>query len=162
MALMKRNPLAAMEAWNREWPIAYSLERLQRDMNKLFGDFFRGDIRDRDFLTMREWSPSVDVTETKDAYVMKAELPGVSKNDVKITLDNNMITIRGEKRSEEEKNIDGVHRTERRFGTFERSFSLPGSVRSDQIDARFADGVLTITVPKTEESKQRVVDVKVK
>jgi HSP20 family protein len=162
MALIKRNPTKELELWNKDFPVPRAIDRLQREMNRAFDDFFRGDLFDTSSNLNQPWSPAVDISETKDSYLIHAELPGVKKDEVKITMHDNLISIRGEKKSETEKKDENYHRVERSYGVFERSFSLPGTVKSDAIDAKYDDGVLTITLPKTEEAKVKVIDVKVK
>ena len=162
MPLIKRNPSKELELWNREFPVPRAIDRLQREMNRAFDDFFRGDLFDTGSALAQSWSPAVDVSETKDSYVIHAELPGVKKDEVKITMHDNLLSIRGEKKSETEKKEENFHRVERVYGAFERTFSLPGSVKSDNIEAKYNDGVLTITLPKTEEAREKIIDVKVK
>lgn len=162
MSLIKRNPTKELELWNKDFPVPRAIDRLQREMNRAFDDFFRGDLFDTSSFLSHTWSPAIDVSETNDTYVIHAELPGVKKDEVKITMHDNLITIRGEKKNEVEKKAENYHRIERSYGTFERSFSLPGTVKSDSIEAKYDDGVLTITLPKTEDAKEKVVDVKVK
>ena len=162
MSLIKRNPSKELELWNRDFPIPRALDRLRREMNHAFDDFFRGDLLDNEFSFAQGWSPAVDISETKDSYVIHAELPGMKKDEVKITMNDNVITIRGEKKNEAEKKEANYHRIERAHGMFERSFALPGSVLGDAIEARYDEGILTITLPKTEEAKEKVIDVKVK
>lgn len=102
----------------------------------------------------------VDVVENNEAYVIKAELPGISKNDVKITLHENVLTIKGEKKQEKEEKDRNFHRVERSYGSFERSFTLPSGVKDDKIEAAYKDGILTITLPKAEEAKPKEIEVK--
>ena len=107
------------------------------------------------------WSPSVDVAENDAAYVVTAELPGAKKEDVSLELHGDVLTIRGEKRSEREEKNERRHLVERTFGSFERSFTLPQNADGDRVAATFKDGVLTVTIPKTEAHKPRQVDIKV-
>jgi HSP20 family protein len=130
-------------------------------MNRLFDNFFRGDIRDEDS-TLMAWTPAVDISEHDDEYLVKVELPGVNKEDVKITLESNILTIRGEKKQEKETKNENYHRVERNYGSFQRSFTLPTVVKSDKIDAVYKDGVLSISLPKAEEAKPKQIEVKVK
>ncbi len=134
---------------------------MQREINKMFGDFFRTD-RDESSLLARDWKPAADFVEEDDAYVAKVELPGVRKDDVKITMQDNVLTIRGEKKEEKKGKEGGAHRVERFYGSFQRSFSLPASVNSNGIEAEYKEGILTITMPKAEEAKPRQIEVKVK
>jgi len=127
----------------------------------MFDSFFRG-TTDEEGLQVSPWNPVVDIAEHDQAYVLNVELPGVTRNDVKIVVQDNQLMIRGEKKQKKESRSASYHRVERSFGTFQRTFSLPTSVKADRIDASFADGVLTVTVPKAEEAKAKEIEVKVK
>lgn len=135
---------------------------IQREINRAFDGFFRRDTWDEDNLVPTSWSPSVDVAERNDEYVVKVELPGVSKDDVKITMQDNVLTIRGEKKEEKETKESSYHRVERSYGSFQRFFTLPTTVKSDKVDASYKDGILTISLPKAEEAKPKQIEVKVK
>jgi len=126
----------------------------------MFDGFFRG-TGDEDY-AISSWTPAVDITEHDDQFVVKVELPGVNKDDVKITLENNILTIRGEKKQEKETKKENYHRVERSYGSFQRSFTLPTTVKSDKIDAAYKDGILQIALPKAEEAKPKQIEVKVK
>ena len=102
----------------------------------------------------------VDVFEDKEAVKIVAELPGVTAENVKLSIESNVLTIRGEKKQEAEENSERVHRYERTFGSFERAFALPNSIDADKIDAKYADGVLTVTIPKAEKARPREIPVK--
>jgi HSP20 family protein len=102
----------------------------------------------------------LDVSETEDAFVVKASLPGVKPDDVQITVQGDTLTIRGESKAEEEKDGEHWHLRERRFGSFQRSVSLPLPVNSDQSEARYEHGVLTLTLPKSEAAKPRQIKIK--
>ncbi|MFA6468840.1 MAG: Hsp20/alpha crystallin family protein [Bacteroidota bacterium] len=162
MSLIKRNPSQNMTQWNREFPAFRGLQSLQTDVNRIFDEFFRGDILANDTFFSRDWNPAVDIIENNDNYVLKAELPGMNKDDVKITLENNVLTIRGEKKNEMETKGENFHRVERSYGSFERNFTMPGTIKVNDIDAQYKDGVLTLMMPKAEEAKPKVIDVKVK
>jgi HSP20 family protein len=162
MSLIKRNPTLGMTRWNREYPAFRGIQSLQNDMNRIFDEFFRGDILANDSFLMRDWSPAVDIVENNDSYLLKAELPGMNKDDVKITLENNLLTIRGEKKNEYEKKEGNYHQVERSYGSFERTFTIPGSVKANDIDAQYKDGILSLMLPKMEEAKPKMIDVKVK
>jgi HSP20 family protein len=134
---------------------------MEDELNRIFDRFFNHGIADENDIRVSTWYPNVDVTERDDAYVMKVELPGVSKNDVKITLKDNLLTIHGEKKKETEEKDKNYFRNERHYGTFQRTFTLPSNVRGDVIEANFANGVLTIEIPKAEDAKPKEIEVKV-
>ncbi|MBP1691000.1 MAG: Heat shock protein Hsp20 [Bacteroidetes bacterium] len=133
---------------------------IQREINRMFDSFFRGP--EEDGLQTTSWNPLVDVTENDHSYLLNVELPGVSRNDVKIVVQDNQLTIRGEKKQEKESKNSNYHRVERSYGSFQRTFTLPTTVRAEKIEANYNDGVLTITVPKAEEAKAKEIEVKVK
>jgi len=155
MALIRFKPEREISTWS---PFR-DLVNMQREVGRLFDGLFADFDGDGNSLT--PWSPRADVAENNDAYVIKAELPGVNKNDVKITVRENILTIKGEKKQEKEEKDHNFHRVERSYGSFERSFSLPTGVKSDKIDAAYKDGVLTMTLPKAEEAKPKEIEVKV-
>lgn len=107
------------------------------------------------------WAPLVDITEDEDAYHISAELPQVNKEDVKVTLENGILSISGERRFEKEETKRTFHRVERAYGSFSRSFSLPGDGDPSKVEAEFKDGMLNIRVPKSEEARPRQIEVKV-
>lgn len=106
-------------------------------------------------------TPAVDVEETPDAYVFRADLPGLSSKDVKVTVHNDTLTLRGERKREEKTSEGSLHRVERAYGSFERSFTLGLPVRADQVKASYKDGVLEVHVPKAEEAKSRDIEVQI-
>jgi len=113
-------------------------------------------------LGFADWAPSVDIEEEEDRYLIKADLPGVDKNDIEVKFENGVLSIRGEKRSETETGKGTRrHRTERFHGSFARSFTLPDAVKADQVDASYRDGVLSLAIPKSEEVKPKTIDIKV-
>jgi HSP20 family protein len=126
----------------------------------MFDGCFRGN-RDEDS-ALSAWIPVVDIAEHDDQYVVKVELPGVNKEDVKITLESNILTIRGDKKQEKETKNENYHRIERSYGSFQRSFTLPTTVKNEKIDAVYKDGILSILLPKAEEAKPKRIEVKVK
>jgi HSP20 family protein len=130
-------------------------------MNKMFDNFFRGDIMEEESALM-SWTPAVDIAEHDNEYLVRVELPGVNKDDVKITIESNILTVRGEKKQEKETKKENFHRVERSYGSFQRSFTLPTTVTNEKIDASYKDGVLSITLPKAEEAKPKQIEVKVK
>lgn len=105
------------------------------------------------------WYPAIDVTEEKDHYVIKADLPGLKREDIQISVDQDVLTIRGERKSETEDKNKNYHRVERSYGVFERSLNLGGYVESDQIKAKYKDGVLEVTAPKAERAKAKNIHI---
>jgi len=135
---------------------------MQREINRMFDSFFRGGLAGDDTFVASDWTPAVDIAEHENEYSVKLELPGVSKDDVKITMQNNILSVRGEKKKEKETKGSNFHRVERSYGAFQRNFTLPSTVKADRIDASYADGILTILLPKAEEAKPKQIEVKVK
>jgi len=135
------------------------LRSLQNDVNRLFSSSFD---RSGDSDLMRgAWSPSVDIYENKDQIVLEAELPGMRPDDVDISVENNVLTIHGERKFEKKDEQDNFHRVERSYGSFTRSFTLPPTVAADSADAIFENGLLRLTLAKREEAKPRRIEVKV-
>ncbi len=155
MSLVRWNPARDLATWPS------NLFGIQREMNRMFDNFFNSSDQGEDY-ALTAWSPAVDIAEHDDQYVVKMELPGVNKDEVKITLESNILTIRGEKKQEKETKKENYHRVERSYGSFQRSFTLPTTVKNDKIDAAFKDGILSISLPKAEEAKLKQIEVKVK
>lgn len=128
----------------------------------MFDRFFRGGTVADDGIMTTNWLPAVDLIEKDDEFVAKVELPGVSKDDVKITMQDNILTVRGEKKEEKETRQSNYHRLERSYGSFQRSFTLPNAVKADKVEAQYKDGILTITLPKSEEAKRKQIEVRVR
>ena len=124
-------------------------------VNRMMEEFF-APLREGSVMA---WGPNVDILENPDNYEIHAELPGVPQNEVKITLDNNVLTISGEKKQEVKEDRDNVLRVERSYGRFERSFSLPSHVKSDGVHASYQDGILRIVLPKAEQAKTREIQI---
>ena len=143
-----------------QWEPRRELGRLSNEMERLFGDLI-GRRTGQDPVATSAWAPLVDIRETKDALELTVELPGIDPEAVDVTVDNGVLTIRGERSGE--KSVEDVvyHRVERAFGVFERRFALPRSVDPDRIQASYRHGVLVLTVPKRDEAKPRSVKVKV-
>lgn len=131
---------------------------LQRDINQLF-DASLG--APREDVALKAWAPAVDVYEDENAFLIKLELPEVNKNDVKVSLNENTLSISGERRVENEEKRENYHRVERSYGQFYRSFTLPPNVDTQAINAEFKDGMLRLTLPKREEAKPKQIEVKV-
>jgi HSP20 family protein len=131
---------------------------LQEQINRVFGDVV-GRTGEESNLT--PWAPAVDIYETENELVVKADLPDVNPQDLDIRVENNVLTIRGERKFETEVNEDNYLRIERAYGSFCRSFSLANSVKSDEIKADYQNGVLTLSIPKREEAKPKQIKVNV-
>ena len=143
------------------WEPFRDMLSLRDRMDRLFEEFTDRGWPGEESLTAGVWKPPVDVYETKDSIVLKADLPEVNKEDVEISVQGNTLTLRGERKQEREVHEKDYYRMERSYGTFTRSFTLPGTVEPDKIEATFAGGVLTMTLPKKEESKPKQITVKV-
>jgi HSP20 family protein len=125
---------------------------------RLMDDFFANARQGE----MMAWGPNVDILENEDSFEIHAELPGVKQDEVKITLENNVLTLSGEKKQEVKEDKDNYCRVERSYGRFERSFSLPNSVKAENVHASFEDGVLKIRLPKAETAKSRTIAIETK
>ena len=137
------------------------LMTLSERLNKMFDEGMLPATSEDEFLT-GAWVPAVDIYETENEIVIKAEVPGMSEKDVEVTVENNMLTIKGERKFEEEVKKENYHRIERAYGTFQRSFQLPATVNVNKITAEQKDGILTIRLPKKEEQKPKKINIKVK
>jgi len=131
---------------------------LQDQVNRLFNESFRTHGEESALTT---WAPAVDIYETTNELVVKADLPDVNEKDIDIRVENNLLTIRGERKVEKSVSEESFLRVERTYGSFSRSFSLPNTVNAEAIGADYKNGVLTVTLPKREESKPRQVKVNV-
>ena len=134
---------------------------LREDIDQLFDRFWRR-RETGEALPTAAWVPTVDILEREDAYEVKADLPGVTRDDIKLRIVNNVLTLSGERKSEKQEGAEGesYHRLERTYGSFTRSFSLPSAVEEDKISAQFKDGVLTVTLPKSKVALPREISVK--
>jgi HSP20 family protein len=142
MALIRWNPFGEIDTF-------------QRQMNRLFEDCARPEA------SVTGWTPRVDTFEDENQITVSAELPGLSDKDVTVNVENNVLTISGERAIENEENKDGYTRVERLYGSFDRSFSLPNTVDIEKVDAKMDKGVLTVTLPRREETKPKQIEVKV-
>lgn len=115
----------------------------------------------QELLTTGDWSPRVDIVEDDNEFVIKAEIPEVKKEDVKVSVDNGVLTLKGERKQEKEEKGKKFHRVERYYGSFTRSFTLPENVDDSKVKATFKDGMLKLQVPKTEKAKPKTIEVKV-
>lgn len=134
------------------------LRNLQDEMTRLFtGAVPAGSNRDE--VTYGAWNPNVDIYEDKENLVLEAELPGMNREDFDLSIENNVITLKGERKWEKKTDGDNYHRVERNYGSFTRSFTLPQSVAADGARADFSNGVLRVTLPKREETKARKIEI---
>ena len=145
------------------WDSSRELDTLQGEMNRLFASFFdtpssRGGNGNGGGAT-RRWIPAMDLVETQDDFVLRADLPGIGEDDVSIEVENNVLTISGERKTEHEERHEGYYRIERATGSFARSLSLPEGIDPDAVPATFGDGVLTVRVPKPVQAKPRRVKI---
>jgi HSP20 family protein len=136
-----------------------NLQSFQDEMNRLFNQFFRGGTGEEAGWGVRTWTPPVDIYETDDALILKAELPGVSKDDVSIEIHQNTLILRGQRKHEAEVKEEQYHRVERAYGTFQRSFMLPTLVDQEHVHATYHDGVLELRLPKSEAAKPKRVAI---
>ena len=141
------------------WKPFDELTSFRREMDRLWDRFFS----ERPALDMLEkgWEPTMDITETKSDLIVKAELPGIDPKEIDISLTGDTLTIKGEKQQEKEEKEENYYRIERSYGIFSRTIKLPMSVQNDKIKASYQHGVLKITLPKSEEAKQKLVKIKV-
>jgi len=143
------------------WDPWTTLPSLQDRINRLFDDAFPARPAGReDEMTLFDWRPTVDTYEEGDNVVIRAELPGVNKEDVSIDVKDNVLTLKGERKHEENVKEENYFRRESAYGKFQRAFTLPDAVDASKIEASYKDGVLKITVPKAEETKAKKIDIK--
>ena len=140
------------------WDTYGGLSGLQEQVNRLFESAFP---RRSDNSALTTWAPAVDIYETENELVVKADLPEVSEKDLDVRVENNMLSIRGERKFEKKVEEENYLRVERTYGTFSRSFSLPNTISTEAIKAEYKNGVLTVTLPKRAESKPKQVKVNV-
>ncbi len=149
------------------WEPVREIHSLQQEMNRLFGSFFDaptsggGAAAGGNGGTLRHWIPAMDLVETKQHFILRADLPGMSESDVKIELEDNVLTVSGERRTEQEEQREGYYRIERASGRFARSLTLPDGVDAGSIEARFANGVLEVRVPKPQARQPERVSISV-
>lgn len=142
------------------WEPFSNLMTAQREFDRLFKDALTPFLGEGEIST-RTWAPPVDIYETENDIVLKAELAGVDSKDVEVKVEENTLYLKGERKFEKEVRNESYHRVERCYGSFARSFSLPNSISTDKVKAEFKDGLLTLTLPKREEAKPRTVKIDV-
>lgn len=135
-------------------------QELKKEMDRLFQEFF-GKSYFPERWEVVEWAPAVDVSETNDEVIVKADIPGVNAEDIEINIVDNVLTIKGEKKREKEEKKENFYRVERYYGTFMRSIQLPSEIDIEKVKAQYKDGVLKIVLPKKPESKAKVIKVEI-
>lgn len=144
------------------WDPFKELEDMQRRLSTVFGRLpVRKEGGKDEAMTVAEWAPLVDIVEDEKEYLVKAELPEVKKEDVKVTVEDDVLTITGERKYEKEEKGKKYHRVERAYGSFERSFTLPEDADGTKVNAEFKDGILRVHVAKSEKAKPKSIEVKV-
>lgn len=138
------------------WPAFGRLSDLREELDRLFEAPFGEACR-----SLTDWAPAMELAENKDSVVVKAELPGMKKEEIEVTLHEGILSVAGERKSERKEEEAGLYRSERFYGRFQRAITLPAPVAGDKVKADYKDGILTITLPKTEEAKPKQIDVKV-
>jgi HSP20 family protein len=146
------------------WDPFKELEDMNFRLNRLFGHSSSprtASDAGKDAMTVFDWSPTVDIAETPEEFHVKAELPEVKKEDVKLSVDDGVLRLQGERKQEKEEKGKKFHRVERSYGSFLRTFVLPDNVDGTQVRAEFKDGVLNVRLPKTEKAKTKSIEVKI-
>ena len=151
MKLQRQNPTT--------WPAFNRLADLSEELDRFFDSPLTGFGRASQLLGA--WSPALDLYEDKENFVLKVELPGLNKEDVSVSIEDGCLTISGERKSETKREDTEVHHTERYYGRFQRTVTLPTAVAADKVKAAYKDGVLTVTLPKTEQAKPKQIDIAV-
>lgn len=149
MAIKKFRPYSEIQSLREAIPSLF---------DRFFSDFFR--LPETEELSGQVFSPAVDIKETPKEYLVRVEVPGISKKDIEIEISDNILTIKGERKFEKEEKGESYHRVERSYGSFCRSFTLPTQVASDKIEANFKDGLLDIKIPKAEEKIPKKIEIK--
>jgi HSP20 family protein len=142
------------------WEPTRELQSIQQEMNRLFGSVFDTPATPGNG-GLRRWIPAMDLVEEGEQYVLRADLPGLGENDVNVELEDNVLTVSGERKSEHEEHKGGYHRVERASGSFSRTLTLPEGVDADSVKASFHNGVLEVRIPKPEQRKPRRVAISV-
>jgi HSP20 family protein len=142
----------------RTWSPLHELDTFQQEMNRLF-DWTFGGAGDRSFFE-EAWNPATDVIEEEDRFRVRVDLPGMRREEIEVTVNGEVLTITGEKKRDAETKEKNVYRSERAFGKFSRTLRLPSAVDAERVEASYRDGVLEVSIPKSQEARARVVTVK--
>jgi HSP20 family protein len=143
------------------WEPVRELNTIQSEVNRLFNTYFDSPTASNGGTTLRRWIPAMDLVETETDFVLRADLPGVDENDVKIELEDRVLTISGERKAEHEEHNQGYYRVERSSGSFTRTLTLPEGVDPEAVKASFDNGVLEVRIPKPEEKKPHRVAISI-
>ncbi len=143
------------------WDPFRELEDMSDRLNRVFGKSGVRSQTGQESMTVADWTPPVDICETEREYLIKTDLPELKREDVKITIQEGVLTLFGERKLEQEEKGKKFHRVERSYGSFWRTFSLPDKVDETRVTAEFRDGVLTLHLPKSEKARSRTIDIKV-
>jgi len=143
------------------WDPFRELEEVSDRLNRMFARPATRTTSGKETMIVADWTPSVDISETEGEYQIKAEIPDVKKEDVKVTVEDGVLTIQGERKHEKEEKGKKYHRIERSYGSFVRTFSLPDVIDEEKVKAEFKEGVLNLSLPKSEKAKPKAIDVKV-
>jgi HSP20 family protein len=157
MALIPRKQ--NIQVWRSPF---YEMDKLHKEINRLFDLGYPGTAGADTSLLDGVWAPAVDVLEKQDSIIVKADLPGLTKEDISVSIENNILTISGEKKLEQEQKDGDVVRSERYYGSFNRAFTLPSTVDPNKVNAKFENGVLELALTKKEEAKPRQIRIDVK
>jgi HSP20 family protein len=141
------------------WEPFRELGTLQNEMNRLFNTVFDAPAPTSGNTTLRRWMPAMDLVEADEHFILRADLPGMSEDDIKIELEDGTLTLSGERKAEHEEREEGYYRVERAFGSFSRSLTLPKGVDPESVSANFDRGVLEVRIPKPEERKPRRIEI---
>ena len=144
-----------------KWDPLRELEDVSDRLNRIFGRSLARAESGNEMVAVADWAPSVDISETDTAYLIKGEIPGVKKEDVKVTIQDGMLTIQGERKQEKEEKGKKFHRVECSYGSFERSFRVPDDADENSVKAEFKDGMLNVTLAKSEKAKPKAIEVAV-
>ena len=143
------------------WDPFRELEEVSDRLNRVFARPATRTANGKETMIVADWTPSVDISETEQEYQIKAEIPDVKKEDVKVMLEDGVLTIQGERKHEKEEKGKKYHRIERSYGSFVRTFSLPDVIEEEKVKAEFKDGVLNLHLPKSEKAKPKAIEVNV-
>lgn len=153
--------LTRWEPFKTRWDPFKELEDMEKRLSTWLGQPAGRRDGDKESLTVAEWSPLVDITEDEKEYLIKAEIPEMKKDDIKISVQDNVLSISGERKYEKEEKGKKYHRVERAYGSFVRSFTLPEDADGGKVGAEYKDGVLKVHLPKSEKAKPKAIEVKV-